>query len=150
MHSSVAFKHLHLYLLSTFTLWAEEGFAILNLMCGGGFCNFPWHLFCIWGIGPWHGYAHVIQDLIHCTSPQGSPSVPNLSCTFCTFTVLICTSIRRQCLTKSWHYCWCHVVHADRSLVWLSSKKLCQHLTKTDADTNSQLLEWTWGPQWKN
>jgi hypothetical protein len=23
----------------------------------------------------------------------------------------------------------------DRSLVWLSSERLCQHLTKTDADT---------------
>ena len=26
---------------------------------------------------------------------------------------------------------------ADRSLVWLSSERLCQYLTKTDADTHS-------------
>ena len=28
----------------------------------------------------------------------------------------------------------------DRRLVWLSSERLCQHLTKTEADTHSQPL----------
>ena len=36
--------------------------------------------------------------------------------------------------TKHWHYCWCQKVLADRSLVWLSSERLYQHLTNTDAD----------------
>ena len=39
---------------------------------------------------------------------------------------------------------------ADRSLVRLSSERLCQNLTKTDADTHSQLLDWAQGPWWKS
>jgi hypothetical protein len=44
---------------------------------------------------------------------------------------------------------------ADRSLVWLSSERFCQHLTKTDADivnhwtepgdTNGRVRRWTEG-----
>jgi hypothetical protein len=33
----------------------------------------------------------------------------------------------------------------DRSLVWLSSERFCQHLTKTDADTHSQAFELSLG-----
>jgi hypothetical protein len=37
--------------------------------------------------------------------------------------------------TKPWHYYWCHVVLADRSLAWLSPERQYQQLTETDADT---------------
>lgn len=43
--------------------------------------------------------------------------------------------------TKPWHCCWCQDILANRSLVWLLSERLCQHLTKTDADTHSQQME---------
>jgi hypothetical protein len=32
-------------------------------------------------------------------------------------------------------------VLTDRSLVWLSYERLCQHVTKTDADTHNQPLD---------
>jgi hypothetical protein len=47
--------------------------------------------------------------------------------------------------TKPWHYYWWHLVLADGSLASLSSKKLLQHLTETDADNHSQLLDWGLG-----
>lgn len=51
---------------------------------------------------------------------------------------------------KLWHYFWCQDVLADRSLVWLSSERLFQHLTKKDSDTHSQQLVCAWGPLWKS
>ena len=42
--------------------------------------------------------------------------------------------------TKPRHHCGCWEVHADRSLIWLSFKKLCQILTNTEADAHSQPL----------
>lgn len=45
--------------------------------------------------------------------------------------------------TKHWHYCWCQDVLTDNSLVWLPSERLCQYLTKTDADTHSTANLWT-------
>lgn len=44
--------------------------------------------------------------------------------------------------TIPWNYYWCHVVLADRRLVWLSSEQL----TETDADIYSQPLDWGQDP----
>jgi hypothetical protein len=33
---------------------------------------------------------------------------------------------------------------------WLSSERLCQQLTQTDADTHSQALDGSQGPLWKS
>jgi hypothetical protein len=38
----------------------------------------------------------------------------------------------------------------DRSLIWLSSERLCQSLTNTEADACSQPLDWAQGPEWKS
>jgi hypothetical protein len=43
--------------------------------------------------------------------------------------------------TKSRHYYWCHIVLVDRNLAWLSSERLYQQLTETDADTYSQSVD---------
>jgi hypothetical protein len=37
-------------------------------------------------------------------------------------------------------------VLADRSLVWLSSERLCHHLTKTDEDIYREPCNYTWNP----
>ena len=42
---------------------------------------------------------------------------------------------------------WCYVVLADRSLVWLSSERLNQQLTETDA---GRAWERGQGPLWKS
>ena len=52
--------------------------------------------------------------------------------------------------TKPWHYYWCHVVLADRSLAWLSSERLYQQLTEPDEDTYTQILDGGQGPLWKS
>jgi hypothetical protein len=39
--------------------------------------------------------------------------------------------------TKPQHYCWFQDVLPDRSPVALSSERLCQHLTKSDAETHN-------------
>jgi hypothetical protein len=39
-------------------------------------------------------------------------------------------------------------VLADKCLAWLSSERLCQPLTETDADTYCQPLDWAQGPLW--
>jgi hypothetical protein len=44
--------------------------------------------------------------------------------------------------TKAWYYYWCNVMLADWSLACLSSERLYQHLTETDADTYGQPLNW--------
>jgi hypothetical protein len=36
-------------------------------------------------------------------------------------------------------------VFADGSLIWLSPERLCQSLTKTEAEAHSQLLDRAWG-----
>jgi hypothetical protein len=46
---------------------------------------------------------------------------------------------------KPWHYYWCHVVLKDRSQAWLSSEKLYQQMTETEADIYNQPLDWGWG-----
>ena len=40
---------------------------------------------------------------------------------------------------KPGHYCGCWEVLADRSLIWLFPERLCQSLTKTEAESHSQL-----------
>ena len=52
--------------------------------------------------------------------------------------------------TKPWHYYWCYVVLADRSLQWLSSERLYQQLTETDVDIYTQPLDWGLRPLWKS
>jgi hypothetical protein len=37
--------------------------------------------------------------------------------------------------TKPRYHYWCHVVLAESILAWLSSEKLYQQITETDADT---------------
>jgi hypothetical protein len=52
--------------------------------------------------------------------------------------------------TKPRHYCWCQEALADRNLVLLSPERLCQSLTNTDADSESQPSDWSQGTQWKS
>lgn len=47
--------------------------------------------------------------------------------------------------TKYWQYYWCHIVLADRSLMWLSSETLNGQLTQTDPDTANNWTE-VWDP----
>jgi hypothetical protein len=44
---------------------------------------------------------------------------------------------------KPRHYCWHHVVLADRSLAWLSAERLYQQLTETNTGTAKH---WVQGP----
>jgi hypothetical protein len=39
---------------------------------------------------------------------------------------------------KPRHYCGCQQVLADRNLIWLSPERLCQSLTNTEVDAQSQ------------
>ena len=41
-----------------------------------------------------------------------------------------------------WQYYWYCAVLADRNLAWLSSERLDQQLTETEADTHTQALDW--------
>jgi hypothetical protein len=53
-------------------------------------------------------------------------------------------------VTKHRHYCGCKQVLADRSLIELSSERLCQCLTNIEVVALSQPLDWAQGPQWKS
>jgi hypothetical protein len=53
---------------------------------------------------------------------------------------LLHLGIHPYTITKPRQYCGCQEVLADRSLVWLSSERLCQSLTNTDVDAHSQPL----------
>ena len=44
-------------------------------------------------------------------------------------------------VTKLGLYCGCQQVLADRSLIYLSPKRLCQSLTNTEVDALSQPLD---------
>jgi hypothetical protein len=44
-------------------------------------------------------------------------------------------------VTKRRHYCGCQEVHAERSLIWLSSEKLCQSLTNTETNACTPPLD---------
>jgi hypothetical protein len=44
-------------------------------------------------------------------------------------------------ITKPGHYCGYQEVLVDRSLIWLSSERLCQSLTSTKSDACSQPLD---------
>jgi hypothetical protein len=50
---------------------------------------------------------------------------------------------------KPWNYYWRCVELANRSLPSLSSERLYQQLTETDADIQSQELDWGQRPLWK-
>ena len=43
-------------------------------------------------------------------------------------------------VTKPRHYCGCQEVHAEKSLIWLCPDRLCQSLTNTEVDVQSQPL----------
>jgi hypothetical protein len=51
-------------------------------------------------------------------------------------------------VTICWHYCWCQDVLVG--MAWLSSQRLYQCLTETDADTYSQPLEWAQETLWRS
>ena len=43
---------------------------------------------------------------------------------------------------RPWYYYWCYFVLADSNLAWLSSKRLYEQLTETDADAPCN-KQWT-------
>jgi hypothetical protein len=48
---------------------------------------------------------------------------------------------------KPRHYCVCHQVLADKNLIKLSPKRLCQCLTNTEVDVHSHPLDRAQSPQ---
>jgi hypothetical protein len=84
---------------------------------------------CIWDESPSgtvSGWTF-LQSLLYTLSPYLLPWV------FCS------PYSSEKC--KPHHHCWCQEVLADRSLVWLSSERFCQHSTKTDVDICRQPLD---------
>ena len=52
--------------------------------------------------------------------------------------------------TKTRHYNRCQQEIADRSLIYLSTERLCHCLTNTAVDVHSHLLVKAQGPQWRS
>jgi hypothetical protein len=50
-------------------------------------------------------------------------------------------------VTKPIHFCGYQEVHAEWSLIWLSTERPCQSLRSTKVEVRSQPLDWAWGLQ---